>query len=195
MYENLLDIKQVAEYLQMNKMTVYKLAREGKIPAFKVASEWRFRKDLLDKWMWVQMKGKRDMTGCDPDPKPKNAKSVLIVDDDDVIRDFFTRALTGYRVLAAANGEEAVNVVKKDRPSLVLLDINMPGIDGIETLRRIKAFDNSIPVIMLSAYATLETNLQAARLGAYNSISKPFDLKDMEAVIKNAISSTRPPSE
>ena len=45
---NLLDIKQAAEYLQMNKMTVYKLAREGKIPAFKVASEWRFRKDLID---------------------------------------------------------------------------------------------------------------------------------------------------
>ena len=195
MAENLLDITQVAEYLQMNKMTVYKLAREGKIPAFKVASEWRFRRDLLDKWMWVQLKGKQEMTGLDPDPKPKNNKSVLIVDDDDVIRDFFTRALTEYRVLAAANGEEAVNIVKKDRPSLVLLDINMPGIDGIETLRRIKAIDNTIPVVMLSAYATLETNLQAARLGAYNSISKPFDLKDMEAVIKSAISSTRPPSE
>lgn len=187
MAENLMDIKQTAEYLQMNKMTVYKLARQGKIPAFKVASEWRFRKDLIDRWLMSQLKGKPEVEKFEIERKLETGKTVLIVDDEEVVRDFFARTLTEYRVLTAAGGEEALETVKKDKPDLVLLDIKMPGIDGIETLRQIKQIDESIAVIMLSAHGTLETNLEAARLGAYSSIAKPFDLNDMKSVIKSAL--------
>ena len=185
--ENLMDIKQTAEYLQMNKMTVYKLARQGKIPAFRVASEWRFRKDLIDRWLMSQLKGKRQFEGLEAQVKLEGSRTVLIVDDEEVIRDFFARTLTEYRVLTAASGEEALSIIKKDRPDLVLLDIKMPGIDGIETLRRIKEIDRDIAVIMLSAHGTLQTSLEAARLGAYSSIAKPFDLKEMKSVIKSAV--------
>lgn len=187
MGENLMDIKQVAEYLQMNKMTVYKLAREGRIPAFKVASEWRFRKDLIDKWLMSQLKGKTMVENLEIEPKLETGKTVLIVDDEEVIRDFFAHTLLEYRIITAASGEEAIDMVKKDRPDLVLLDIKMPGIDGIETLRRIKEIDRGIVVIMLSAHGTLETNLEAARLGAYTSIAKPFDLEDTKSMIKGAL--------
>ena len=183
----LMDIKQTADYLQMNKMTVYKLAREGKIPAFKVASEWRFRKDLIDRWLMSQLKGKPGIEKFRIEMKLGPGKTVLIVDDEEIIRDFFTHTLTEYRALTATSGEEALDIVKKERPDLVLLDIRMPGIDGIETLRRIKEFDRNIAVIMLSAYGTLKTNLEAARLGAYDSIAKPFDLKEIKSVIKNAL--------
>ncbi len=187
MVENLMDIKQVAEYLQMNKMTVYKLAREGKVPAFKVASEWRFRKDLIDKWLMGQLKGKPEMEGFSIETKLDAGRTVLVVDDEEVIRDFFKRSLTGYRVITAASGEEAIEIIKKDKPDLVLLDIKMPGIDGIQTLKEIKQIDENIAVIMLSAYATLQTNLEAVRLGAHDSIAKPFDLNEMKAVIQSAL--------
>jgi len=187
--ENLMDIKQVAEYLQMNKMTVYKLAQQGTIPAFKVASEWRFKKELIEQWLMNQLKGKPGMEKLGAGMKLGHDKTVLVVDDEDVIRDFFSRALTGYKVLTASSGEEALNIIKKDKPDLVLLDIKMPGIDGIETLRKIKEIDSRIVVIMLSAFSTLETNITAARLGAYTSIAKPFDLEEMQAVIKVAMAS------
>ncbi len=190
---NLMDIKQVAEYLQMNKMTIYKLAREGRIPAFKVASEWRFRKDLIDKWLMGQLRGKPDMEGLQSELKPEAGKTVLIVDDEEIIRDFFARSLEAYKVLTASNGVEALDIIRQSRPDLVLLDIKMPGIDGIETLKRIKQIDSSITVVMLSAYGTLETNLEAARLGAYTSIAKPFDSSYMNSVINNALQSLSGP--
>jgi excisionase family DNA binding protein len=185
--ENLMDIIQVAEYLQMNKMTVYKLARQGKIPAFKVASEWRFKKELIDQWLMNQLKGKPEIENLGAEMKLGHGKTVLVVDDEEVIRDFFIRTLTEYRVLAASSGEDALSMIKKDKPDLVLLDIKMPGIDGIETLRKIKEIDRNIVVIMLSAFATLENNITAARLGAYTSIAKPFDLEEMQSVIKVAM--------
>ena len=187
MGENLLDMKQVADYLQMNKMTVYKLAREGKIPAFKVASEWRFKKELIDEWLMSQLKGKPEVESLRIKAKLKPGKTVLIVDDEEIIRSFFARTLTEYRVLTAVNGDEALNIVKNDRPDLVLLDIRMPGIDGIETLRRIKEIDSNITVIMLSAHGNLQTNLKAARLGAYTSLAKPFDLEEMKAIIRDGL--------
>ncbi len=187
METKLMDIKEVAEYLKMNKMTVYKLARQGKIPAFKVASEWRFRKDLIDKSLMGQLKGKDEVEGFETEPKLETGATILVVDDDEVIRDFFARILKGYRVLTAIDGNEALNTIKKDRPDLVLLDIKMPGMDGIETLKQIKQIDKNIAVIMLSAYGTLETNLEAARIGAHTSIAKPFDLRDIKSAIKNAL--------
>ena len=189
MPENLMDIKQTAEYLQMNKMTVYKLARQSKIPSFKVASEWRFKKELIDQWLMSQLKGKGDFKRIKFEMKPEADGTVLIVDDEEIIRDFFKRTLTEYRVLTAASGEEAIYMVKKDRPDLVLLDIRMPGIDGIETLRQIKNIDKSIAVIMLSAHGTLKTSIEAARLGAYDSIAKPFDLGEMKLVVQDALAS------
>jgi len=191
MSQMLMDIKQVAEYLQMNKMTVYKLAREGKIPAFKVASEWRFSKELIDKWLMGQLKGQHAVQPPQNDSPLAGGvqKTVLVVDDEEIIRDFFTRSLKGYRVLTAQSGEEALQIIRQDRPDLVLLDIKMPGIDGIETLRQIKQVDPGIVVIMLSAYETLQTNLEAARLGAYSSMAKPFDLSEMKPLMQQALDS------
>ena len=185
--ENLMDIKQVAEYLQMNKMTVYKLAQQGTIPAFKVASEWRFKKELIDQWLMNQLKGKAGMEKLEAGIELEYGKTVLVVDDEEVIRDFFCRTLTGYKVLTAASGEEALDIIRKDRPDLVLLDIKMPGMDGIETLKRLKEIDSSIVVVILSAFETLETIVAATRLGAHTSISKPFDLGEMKKIIKAAI--------
>jgi len=185
MSENLMDIAQVAKYLQMNKMTVYKLARQGKIPAFKVASEWRFRKDLIDAWLMNQIKDNTELKAIQSAQRVN--KTVLIVDDDVMIQNYFERALQEYTVIKTSSGEEALKIVEKDKPDLVLLDIRMPGIDGVETLKRIKKINSRLPVIMLSAYGTLQTNLEAARLGAYTSLAKPFDAQEMKSIISGAL--------
>lgn len=188
MSENLMDIAQLAEYLQMNKMTVYKLARQGKVPAFKVASEWRFKKELIDAWLMSQLKEGPEFEEIKIAEKIKSGKTLLVVDDDKAIQDFFERALKdNYDIVKASSGEEALEIVSSSKPDLILLDIRMPGINGIETLKRIKEIDNTIAVIMLSAYGTLETNLEAVRLGAFSSIAKPFDLSDMKSVIRNSL--------
>ena len=187
MQGNLMNIKQVAEYLQMNKMTIYKLVREKKMPAFKVASEWRFKKELIDDWLMDQIKENPRVNIVVPKINLQEGTTILVVDDDQAIQDYFERVLKDYSVIKAFNGEDALEIIKTNRPDLVLLDILMPGIDGIETLRRIKKIDTKIQVIMLSAYGTLQDNLEAARLGAYTSMAKPFDLKDMYTIIKDVL--------
>ena len=185
MDEKLMDIKDTASYLKMNKMTVYKLARENRIPAFKIAREWRFKKELIDQWLMNQLEGKSTL-GLKA-REAAGGKTILIVDDDELTREFFKRLLQEYRILTASNGEEAVYMVGKESLDLVLLDIKMPGIDGIETLRQIKALNPSLPVVMISAHGTLKTSVEAAKLGALDSIAKPFDIEEMKSVIRGAV--------
>lgn len=186
MNESLMDIKQTAAYLKMNKMTVYKLARTAKIPAFKIASEWRFKKELIDQWLMSRMSGQADMPGGAAQPAASARPAILVVDDEAIIRDYFKRALSEYTVSVASSGEEAMEMIRLRRPEIVLLDIRMPGMGGIQTLKRIKEFDPSIAVIILSAFIDFETSMEAARLGAYTSVSKPFDLAEMKRVLENA---------
>ncbi|MDD4941404.1 MAG: response regulator [Candidatus Omnitrophica bacterium] len=186
MHESLMDIKQTAAYLKMNKMTVYKLARTARIPAFKIASEWRFKKELIDQWLMSRMSGQTEVPGGTAQPAASARPAILVVDDEAIIRDYFKRALFEYTVSVASSGEEAMEMIRLRRPEIVLLDIRMPGMGGIQTLKRIKEFDPSIAVIILSAFIDFETSMEAARLGAYTSVSKPFDLAEMKGVLENA---------
>lgn len=194
----LLDVKEVADYLQINKMTVYKLVRNGDIPAFKIASEWRFKKELIDQWLMDKLHGKMPEIAKIPMSK---GKKILVIDDETFIREFFQKALTrdGYNVILASNGYEGLNKVRLENPDLVLLDIKMPGLDGLETLKQIKAANKNIPVIMLSAYVCASTNLEATKLGAFDSLAKPFDLDEIKVIIDNAVAEpvkkTEPPTE
>jgi len=99
---------------------------------------------------------------------------VLIVDDDKNIRrmiEINLRREKEYEVLMAANGEACLRVLTEEIPDLVLLDIQMPGIDGIETLKRIREEYPKIPVVMISAHGTIETAVQAMKLGAYDFLT------------------------
>ena len=190
MADNLMDIKETAEYLKMNKMTIYKLAREGRMPAFRVASEWRFRKDLIDRWLISQLKGK-PVEGSMDITEPTGPKTILIVDDEQVILDFFAGTLKEYRLLTAKSGEEALEIIKTDKPNLVLLDLKMPGMDGIETLRHIKKLDKSIGVIMMTAYGTPEVQKQALESGAHSLMAKPFEVPEIKSVIIDSLRGER----
>jgi DNA-binding response OmpR family regulator len=117
------------------------------------------------------------------------ADTVLVVDDDSNIREvlyaFFT--LKGYEVVLAANGEQALALAESEMPKVILLDINMPGIDGMETCKRLRAGEKTrlIPIILITAYGA--TKAEANDAGADDIIYKPFDMRDLSIRLKSVI--------
>ncbi len=121
-------------------------------------------------------------------------KKILIVDDIKETCDTLKEILAeeGYQTFSALTGRTALNTVKKKKPDLVLLDIKMPKMGGIEVLKRIKQIDKDVVVVMITAYGALDTAKEAMRLGAYDYVSKPFDLKFIKAVIRDGLSEKKP---
>ncbi len=114
---------------------------------------------------------------------------ILVVDDEHLIRWSLEQNLKkqGYEVVTAGNGEDALRIVREDQPDLILLDIQLPGMSGLEVLEKVKEFDEDIVVIMVTAHGGLETAVNAMRLGAYDYLNKPFNLDEMAIVIKKAL--------
>jgi len=107
---------------------------------------------------------------------------VLVVDDEPDAVELLTEFLRakGYEVITASDGEEALRKVKEDRPHLILLDVRMPKLNGMEVLRRVREIDREVGVIMVTAVNEEETGREALKLGAFDYITKPLDLKYLE---------------
>ena len=116
-------------------------------------------------------------------------QTILIVDDDKSIRYSLKRMMEGkYSILTAQNGEEALERVKESFPDLILMDIKMPGRSGIDVLREIKLIDPKSPVIIMTAYGTTETAIEAMKYGAFDYILKPFPIPQMKGLVEKALS-------
>ena len=104
---------------------------------------------------------------------------ILVVDDEEVICSILARRLTreGYSCMTAHNGKEALNYFYKDSFSLIISDIKMPEMDGIELLKKVKAVHPNMLVIIVTAYPEIDLALEAMRLGVYDLIIKPADLE------------------
>jgi len=116
-------------------------------------------------------------------------QTILIVDDDKSIRYSLKRMLEGsFAILTAQNGEEALQRVRENSPDLVLMDIKMPGQSGMDVLKEIKGIDPKTLVIMMTAYGTTETAIEAMKYGAFDYIIKPFPIPQMKELVEKAIS-------
>lgn len=113
-------------------------------------------------------------------------RKLLIVDDQYGIRILLNEVFQkeGYLTFQASNGMQALQIVEKDRPDLVLLDMKIPGMDGIEILRRLKEIDKTIEVFIMTAYGELDMIQQAKDLGARTHFAKPFDIDEIRAAVK-----------
>jgi len=117
----------------------------------------------------------------------------MIVDDEPSIRSSLQGVLEdeGFKVVSAGDGHEALKTMEDEMPDLVLLDIWMPGIDGVETLKRIRELHPALQVIMISGHGTIETAVNATKLGAFDFIEKPLSLEKTLVTIQNALNFRR----
>jgi len=115
--------------------------------------------------------------------------NILVVDDDNAHREMIKAVLTeeGYDIHEADDGQKAIELVEKQYYSLILMDIKMKVVGGIEAFSKIKDISPSIPVIMITAYATVETAVQALKLGAFDYITKPIDIDELKIIVEKAI--------
>jgi DNA-binding NtrC family response regulator len=115
--------------------------------------------------------------------------SILIVDDDEVMQQTLSDVLKkkGYEIFSVGAGNGALSIIKKNIIDLVLLDMRLPDVDGIEVLKRVKELDTEILVIMMTAYSDVQTAVSAMKSGAYHYINKPFELEELKLLIEKGL--------
>ena len=123
-------------------------------------------------------------------------ENILVVDDEEAIREVVSTMLEskGYHCTAVSNGRAAQDIVKRTTPDLVLSDMIMPEMDGIKLLDWLRNHDPEVPVIMVTAIHDISTALEAIRRGAYDYISKPYDLNAIKLVVDRALRHRRLPT-
>jgi DNA-binding NtrC family response regulator len=119
--------------------------------------------------------------------------TILIVEDEKLLLDSLTKALSkdGYRILAAMNGRDAMNLFDAHNPDLVLLDVKLPDIDGVNVLKKIKEANGQFPVIMMTAYSGIRGAVDAVKSGAYDYVAKPFDIEELKFIISRCLESQK----
>ncbi len=119
--------------------------------------------------------------------------TILIVDDDAQLRHSFEKILSeeGHTVRTASTGEEGVSMVKKEVPDLVIMDVRLPGMDGLEAFGLIRDLEPKLSVIIMTAHGTTETAIEATKIGAFDYMTKPFEIPDMLSLINQALESGR----
>lgn len=119
--------------------------------------------------------------------------TLLIIDDEPDVQYSFSRILdpSAIQLATASSGEEGLALIPKVKPDLVLMDVRMGGMSGLETLRRLRETDPKLPVIMMTAYGTTQTAIEAMKLGAYDYLLKPFDVPKLRQIITDALNAAR----
>jgi len=122
---------------------------------------------------------------------------ILVIDDEAAIRDSLRMILEyeDYQFVGASSGQEGIALVQRDRPDLVMLDIKMPGMDGLEVLRKLRAFDEALPVVMISGHGTTATAVEAIRSGAIDFLDKPLSSERVIVTLQNALEQSELRSE
>jgi two-component system response regulator AtoC len=116
-------------------------------------------------------------------------ETILVVDDELFVRELLFEFLSreNYEVILADCGEKAVELIKSQPVEVALIDLKMPGIDGIETLNKIKESDPNTLSIIMTGYPTLESSIAALRCGAYDYVIKPFKLNELKSSVEKAL--------
>ena len=171
----ILTIREVAAYLKLPVSTVYRLAERRDLPGHKVGRQWRFHKSVLDDWFRQHAATSRS--------------TVLVVDDEEAIRELMVTALSTKTrdVLAAGSGEEALEILKRTEVDLVLLDLSMPGMNGVDTFREIHALRPALPVMIVTAYPDSDMMAKALEIGPFSMISKPVDLAQIQKTVERIV--------
>ncbi|MFN4179367.1 MAG: response regulator [Armatimonadota bacterium] len=171
--DRLMDVEEVAEYLNLHLMTVYRMLQSGVLPARKVGGRWRINKQELDAWLESHTGGTR--------------KQVLVVDDDLEVGRFFKRTLQPERCTVdfVTSGEEAIKLVSEKTYDIIFLDLLLPDIDGARTFAQIRKIDPDATVVLVTAYPDSELVSRAMRYGAVSLLSKPLQATEIKKLARS----------
>ena len=126
-------------------------------------------------------------------PRPLMMDKLLLIDDEADVQYSFRRIFDSpeIEIATASSGEEGLKLIPKFAPDLVMMDVRMTGLSGLETLRRLRQTDAKLPVIIMTAYGTTQTAIEAMKLGAYDYVLKPFDVPKLKALVANGLEASR----
>jgi excisionase family DNA binding protein len=192
MDDTFLTTEEVLAYLQVNLRTVYRLIKAGKIPAVRVGRQWRFRKRDIDAWLDSQrLRPGRAAAGA-ATPAPRAAADrprILVVDDEASIRDLLSKtlALADYDVDTAPDGRSALERLRLYPYDLLIVDLKMPGMDGLAVVREAKRLKADLPVIIITGYSTESAAIEALNLGVTSYLTKPFKVSQVLASAARAM--------
>ena len=174
----LMTVEELGQYLRFTRKTIYRLLKQGSIPAVKIGNKWRFDKAAIDRWLHHSMKGAK--------------ARILVVDDDELIRSLFKEALEeqGHTVATAGNSAQGIEFVKRWDFDLIFLDLKMSGIDGAEILREMKSVKHKLPVVVITGYPDSEMMDRAMKEGPLGVMLKPFDDSDIIAGVNSFLHAT-----
>ena len=169
--KQVLTLEEAAQYLKIAKPTLYRLLEDGKIPAFKVGNQWRFTKELIDKWLWNQLSKK---------------KNIFVIDDDNITCMDLKKIITsdGHDVVTTKSGEEATKLIDGSNFDLVFLDLTLTDMDGLEVLKKIKEYKPNLPIVIMTEYPDSELMNQALELGPISVLKKPFSRKQIQSLLE-----------
>lgn len=162
----LLTTKEVARYLKLRPETVLRKVGKGEIPAIKMGGHFRFDKEQIDEWLRH---------------KSTSKKRILVVDGEETTRHLFKETLeaSSYHVITADDGTKAVELVKSWNFDLIFVDLKMQGVNGVETFRRIKEINDSVPVIIITGYPISDLMEQVLEQGPFGVMKKPLSVLDI----------------
>jgi len=158
----LLTTSEAAEFLRLHVRTIRRMARRNDIPARRVGKQWRIPKAALIRW-------------TEAHHIRQQSRFVLVVDDEKSLRETVRRFLEadGYRVATAENGEMALEAIRREMPDLVLLDLAMPGMRGVDVLKELHRMDSGLPVVVVTAYPDSEMMSEAMQFSPVTLLPKP----------------------
>ena len=190
--ETFLTTEEVLEYLQVNLRTVYRLIKAGKIPAVRVGRQWRFRKRDIDAWLDNQRT--RGMPTQPPAPAPTTRAGrrarILVVDDEASIRDLLAKVLKDYDVDVVPDGRSAIELLRLYPYNLLIVDLKMPGMDGLSVIREGKRLKSDLRVIIITGYSTEASAIDAVNLGVDGYLTKPFRVNQVLEQAAKAMATT-----
>lgn len=190
MEDAFLTTEEVLEYLQVNLRTVYRLIKAGKIPAVRVGRQWRFRKRDLDAWLETQRTRSARSGGASRQSLPASGRArVLVVDDEETVRDLLSRtlALADYEVDVASDGRTAVDRMRIINYDLLITDLRMPGVDGLNVIREARRLKGDLPIIIVTGYSSEASAIEAINLGVQGYLTKPFRVPRVLAAAAKAL--------
>jgi len=167
-----MTLEEVADYLRVTKKTVYRLLERRAIPSTRVGHQWRFDRAGVEAWL------RHNSAGF--------AASFLVIDDDEAIGDLFKDTLeeAGHTVTATTDSAKGLQFAKEKGYDLVFLDLKMPGMDGTEVFREIRAAKPEVPVVIVTGYADSDLMMNALDNGPFGVMKKPFTGSDIMTVVR-----------